>query len=426
MKNIFFTILNSLFTIIVIYLMQALPCYCKIGYIDKTGKVRINLDKYAFNPLQLFYKRPLKGSIMSLEPFFNKRALVYIYDETVELKRTISFIDTKGKLLNVRFIDAKSFSQNLAAVEIKNKWGFIDLDGNIVIKPIFDYALPFSEDLAPVKLKDKWGYIDLQGNIVIKPQFDNAIPFHEDRAVIKFNNLIGFINKEGEIIVQPKYKTAYSFSDGLAFVSINKYPDKAGYCYINSEGAEVIKISANNFTWDKMSHSLYKKSIHSITARGHAYCFRIGQDSPTNINYYRGITLVNEIEYFSEGLAPVQIKNKFGYIDKIGKVVIKPLFDAAAPFSEGLACVSVEGKVGYIDKTGNYVIKPQFYYGRPFSNGCALTEDSKGRCTYIDKTGKSLFNRKLYDKEHEVDYSFSEGYAGFFNSLTPYDFEIDL
>jgi hypothetical protein len=50
------------------------------------------------------------------------------------------------------------------------------------------------------------------------------------------------------------------------------------------------------------------------------------------------------------------------YIDKTGKIVIQPKFDAAEDFSSGLAQVRIgdweTGKYGYIDKTGKYVWKP--------------------------------------------------------------------
>ncbi len=47
----------------------------------------------------------------------------------------------------------------------------------------------------------------------------------------------------------------------------------------------------------------------------------------------------DQADSFSEGLARVKIGNKWGYIDKKGKLVIQPQFDEAASFSEGLALV---------------------------------------------------------------------------------------
>lgn len=47
----------------------------------------------------------------------------------------------------------------------------------------------------------------------------------------------------------------------------------------------------------------------------------------------------DQADSFSGGLARVKIGNKWGYIDKKGKLVIQPQFDEAASFSEGLALV---------------------------------------------------------------------------------------
>ena len=76
---------------------------------------------------------------------------------------------------------------------------------------------------------------------------------------------------------------------------------------------------------------------------------------------------------FSEGLAPVQIIGKWGlrngnmkngvkgiwgngYIDKKGNFIIPPNFDHASSFSEGLASVQINEKWGYVNKKGAFVI----------------------------------------------------------------------
>ena len=58
-------------------------------------------------------------------------------------------------------------------------------------------------------------------------------------------------------------------------------------------------------------------------------------------------------------LAPVQIGNKWGYIDKNGKRVIKPQFEDAQWFQEGLARIKLGGKWGYISKSRKMVSNPQ-------------------------------------------------------------------
>ena len=51
--------------------------------------------------------------------------------------------------------------EGLARVEVDDKWGFINKEGNEVIPCLFDDAGDFSEGFARVKLGDKWGFIEI-------------------------------------------------------------------------------------------------------------------------------------------------------------------------------------------------------------------------------------------------------------------------
>ncbi|MEJ1933162.1 WG repeat-containing protein, partial [Nostoc sp. NIES-2111] len=59
------------------------------------------------------------------------------------------------------------FSEGLASVKTESgKWGFINRQGNIVIKPQFDEVSNFSFGLARVRIGKKYGYIDKYGKYV--------------------------------------------------------------------------------------------------------------------------------------------------------------------------------------------------------------------------------------------------------------------
>lgn len=88
-----------------------------------------------------------------------------------------------------------------------------------------------------------------------------------------------------------------------------------------------------------------------------------------------------------------------------GALVIGPRFDSAGEFSEGLAPVSIKGRFGYIDLHGSFVIPPKYYAAAPFKDGVALVSTSKpvtplgtgeyglrafARFTYVDKSGKEI------------------------------------
>jgi len=68
-------------------------------------------------------------------------------------------------------------------------------------------------------------------------------------------------------------------------------------------------------------------------------------------------TAFSAAESFSEGLAAVKIDDKWGYIDRSGKIVIEPLFGLAMKFRNGLAVVHDGGRVYYVNRTGEIISK---------------------------------------------------------------------
>ncbi len=109
------------------------------------------------------------------------------------------------------------------------------------------------------------------------------------------------------------------------------------------------------------------KNIFSIVLSIHLLFFII-HPSAVVAGEYKGVEFVvnpqfDDAKRFSEGLAPVKIGDKWGYIDKTGKYVVNPQFLRAEVFSEGLAWVEMGGEQGYkfgcIDKTGKFVINPR-------------------------------------------------------------------
>ncbi len=137
---------------------------------------------------------------------------------------------------------ADDFSEGLAAVEIDDKWGFIDRSGTIVVSPQYDSAMDFSEGLAAVSVNDKWGFIDQSGTIVIPIELPSQYiakgvfpSFKEGYVHIKVGDKWGFIDQSGNFIITPQFDYANGFKEGLATVKIN---DKWGF--IDRSGKIVI------------------------------------------------------------------------------------------------------------------------------------------------------------------------------------------
>lgn len=70
----------------------------------------------------------------------------------------------------------------------------------------------------------------------------------------------------------------------------------------------------------------------------------------------------NLIPSFFEDLAAAEVNNKWGFIGIDGKLKIMPKYDYAELFIDGLAPVRLDGKYGFMTKT--YIINTRYYLQR--------------------------------------------------------------
>lgn len=211
--------------------------------------------------------------------------------------------------------------------------------------------------LIPYRKGNKWGYCTADKKIIIECIYDYCSCFFENRAAVKLNGKWGYINNSGSEVIEIKYLAAGDFCEGLAWVR----SEHIGYECINESGVTIIP-------------NIYE------------------------LDYERD---------FTEGLACVKLNDKYGYIDKLGNVVIPFIYDYGYTFSEGLACVGIDEKYGYIDKGGNLII-PFIYEAWSFGyfrEGLSPVK-LNGKCGYIDTLGNQVI-----PIEYEDAFTFNEGLA---------------
>lgn len=69
------------------------------------------------------------------------------------------------------------------------KWGYVDMDGQVVIEPHYDEAKSFSHGVAAVCINGKWGYINRDAKVIVEPQFlscgymsENGVCYVQDES----------------------------------------------------------------------------------------------------------------------------------------------------------------------------------------------------------------------------------------------------
>jgi len=112
------------------------------------------------------------------------------------------YLDSTGKVITEAiFDDALSFSSGLAAVSKNNMYGYINTSGEVVIPIEFSNARGFTEGLAPAaNAKGYWGFIDLKGGWVIKPMYHFANSFEAGEARVMKGEKILYIDKGNKVL----------------------------------------------------------------------------------------------------------------------------------------------------------------------------------------------------------------------------------
>ena len=96
--------------------------------------------------------------------------------------------------------------------------------------------------------------------------------------------------------------------------------------------------------------------------------------------------LFDEARDFTNGVAAVRVDQKWGYIDKSGRLLVQPVYENADDLDETLAMITLNAKTGYVNKAGQMIIEPHFSFGEPFVSNYARVGE-KHMFGYIDRQG---------------------------------------
>ena len=260
-------------------------------------------------------------------------------------------------------------------VKIGDQWGFVDADGNVVIQPMLNNPGKFNAGLLPVNDNGLYGYINTNGEWVIKPQFLYAAPFSEGVATIGLLDSTGrrpiysLINHTGRTLTTFREGSGrgWPFKNGAAIVGW--FNQK--YSVVDKKGDMVFETQFDQFYGDESTYQFIFEGLIGVRVDGKWGFIDAAGDWIIKPEY-------EAVERFRNRLCTVKIDGKWGVIDTTGKVVVEPEYDWYVIYQDDLACVKIDGKYGYIDKKGNIAIQPAYDYAWDFADGVALVQTGKG------------------------------------------------
>lgn len=154
----------------------------------------------------------------------------------VNEKGKVGFVDQNGnEVIKCEYESAMPFSDGIAIVTKSGKSGIIDETGKVLLPLKYTQITTWNKNLYLIKLGKKMGLVDHSGNIVLQAIYSHisktncygkalialgGTATQNEKKSYMANAKYGIIDSKGNILVTPKYRGLYEFS----FDGKNKYP----------------------------------------------------------------------------------------------------------------------------------------------------------------------------------------------------------
>ena len=181
-------------------------------------------DEYAF----LVNENNYGGDLNSIEKVLN-------FLETKYISLINSNVNGTNKKIEK---ECSSDDQLIVSKNEYGKYGYLNIDEEMVIDFLYDGAYDFIEGFARVyktiNNQDFYGFIDKAGFEIVPLKYEFASCFSEGFASVRLNKKFGYIDCSNKIVIDFQFYDANSFNGGRA-----KVGNGSNYFYINKSGERI-------------------------------------------------------------------------------------------------------------------------------------------------------------------------------------------
>jgi WG containing repeat len=237
------------------------------------------------------------------------------------------------------------------------KWGLADAQGKILVEPRYDLFFPFFAGVARInvggKIRDyapeggKWGLVDERGRLLTEVGFDLIGIFDDEgTATVRKGDKIGLVDSTGSLIVEPRYSAIGLFHEGLAIAGAG------GPVALQPQDAYGSIAAPDRMRTDDQRDA----------SGAFGFIDRSGREVVP--------PRYAKVMPFAEGMAAVELGDKWGFIDRAGREVIAPAYAEVQPFKDGLALFSPDGKSwGVLRASGQVALEAKYRIAEPPRRG---------------------------------------------------------
>ncbi|MFN7707939.1 MAG: WG repeat-containing protein [Sphingobacteriia bacterium] len=299
--------------------------------------------------------------------------------------------------LAVMAVAAAPDSADLADVPAA-RYGYLHPRGDMAIAAQYALALPYSEGLAMVRTQDKLQYLDANGQLALSIPYGFATPFIQGRAMLGQTapGKKGYSDTQGKLVIHMVYDGAYEYSEGRAIVYMldTARQDSSGrrarrWGAIDETGKMIIPLK-----YKKLGTQFRSGLTHFNDGQRFGYLDRQGRvvipaQFPLALNFRGDRAPV--LTYTPNGTDGL----KWALINPKGEEVVPAVFDlidTRGYLHSGLILVGrMQGeqrRMGFIDKNGKIIIPLNYPTLDVFYEGRALAQAENGKWGWIDTRGQ--------------------------------------
>ncbi|MBA4535245.1 WG repeat-containing protein [Brevibacillus halotolerans] len=346
-----------------------------------------------------------KGTVLSDKPhpfigtYRDGRA---VFADTNEQGYRYGYLNLEGKVvIPNKYEEANDFIDGKAVVKIKeNQYALLGRNGEVLHTYPYHTVGPLSDGLMAVQHKEKepFGYMDEQGKIIIKPQFTSAQAFKGGRAVVNtsvddFVFTLGLIDKTGAFKIKPGYSDIEMLGEDRVAVGILK-DSKAPYMGSIYAIADKDGRFFTEFVFNKVEK--YQDGIASATNEQSTFF----------------------IDRFGKIMKNLPILKGNGTLSKIGNVIRADVNQRVSYYQPNGTLIYAQNTV--IPLTKQYRVKEEMYH--PNKDYLVYYPQIEGMATstiqeQVNKRLKDLSQVKPIDPNVQLDYNyFGDFSVDFFNN----------
>ncbi len=290
-------------------------------------------------------------------------------------------------------------------VKINGKWGYINRSGQIVVEPRFDYASNFgSASIAIIQNENLYGLIDLQGKVILHPVYRKLVVLSDGFVSASSDSLWGVFKTDGTQVMREQFTKVKKYSSKYFLTYEGEYAGLADlngktivpnkYFYIQEEDSSFLKVTGANGIglYTNSGEEILSDNYENIDVVNNKVIMcrkntKWGAISKTRdtlfLPVYQNYSVSSNLIFLSKGN-----ENSLFSIRNM-KLIFSSNFSYTAYNTEFISCIG-NGKMGIIDYSGKILVDTSCTDVK-FQNGYFIFRKN-GRWGLVSAKGKVILD----------------------------------